>query len=245
MGIPSDSYTKAFTVIIQLGAMLSVLVLYWHRFVDFRPLEGIGSPILRFLSRFRFYGLLAMGVLPAGVFGILFEHYIDTLLGSVLVVAMMLLLGGVLMLFVDKIFASSSNTQIKPRNAVAIGLYQCLAMVPGVSRSMATIVGGMQQGLNRKTAAEFSFFLALPTMFGATLLKVYKLYKEGGTAIFVEHLDTLLIGNVVAFLVALLAIKGFVSYLSKAGFSVFGYYRIVVGLLILSLLICGVDLNLQ
>lgn len=245
MGMESDSYTKAFTVIIQFGAMLSVLVLYWRRFFDFRPLPGMTQPVLRMLSRFRFYGLLLLGVLPAAILGLLFEKYIDHMLGSVLVVALMLLLGGVFMLFVDKMFASSNSSKPTPRSALIIGLYQCLAMVPGVSRSMATIVGGMQQGLSRKAAAEFSFFLALPTMLGATLLKIYKLYKEGGQEIFMQHMDTLLIGNILAFIVALLAIKGFVSFLTKYGFRAFGYYRIAMGSLILLLMLCGIPLNLQ
>jgi len=179
------------------------------------------------------------------VLGLLLEKQIDALLGSVWVVATMLLLGGVLMVFVDRIFSKSQGEKITFGNALWIGFFQCIAMIPGVSRSMATIVGGQQQGLSRRTAAEFSFFLAVPTMFGATLLKAYKLYKGFGSAIFAENWQTLLIGNVVAFLLALVAIRFFINFLTRYGFKVFGYYRIVVGILILTLLACGVELTID
>lgn len=246
MGMQGSEYLKAYTVIIQLGAMLSVVVLYWKKFFNFEPLPGKEGS-MKFFSRFSFYGKLIVGVLPAVFFGLLLEKQIDNLLESVTTVAVMLLLGGVFMLFIDKMF-DHCDTKTKPsaKNAFVIGLFQCIAMIPGVSRSMATIVGGMQQKLTRKAAAEFSFFLAVPTMCGATLKKVWDLYKDaGGWDIITNNLTTLIIGNVVAFVVAMFAIKGFIGFLTKYGLKSFGYYRIIIGAAILILLFCGVDLQIQ
>ena len=247
LGMQSTDYSRAFTVMIQFGAILSVVVLYWRRFFvpGAQQMGASGDKSTRWKDFFLFYLKLAMGCLPAAVLGLLLEKQIDALLGSVWVVATMLLLGGVLMVFVDRIFSKSQGEKITFGNALWIGFFQCIAMIPGVSRSMATIVGGQQQGLSRRTAAEFSFFLAVPTMFGATLLKAYKLYKGFGSAIFVENWQTLLIGNVIAFLLALVAIRFFINFLTRYGFKVFGYYRIVVGLLILTLLSCGVALTID
>ena len=168
------------------------------------------------------------------------------MLESVSVVAVMLVLGGIFMLFCDKIFnKGSESTPFTERRAFMVGLYQCISMIPGVSRSMATIVGGMSQGLTRKAAAEFSFFLAVPTMFGATLYKMYKLLKEGGTDLIMDNMTTLIVGNVVAFVVAMLAIKGFIKYVQKYGFVAFGWYRIVVGGIILAMLALGYDLTIM
>ncbi len=226
LGMESTAFVKAFTVNIQFGAILSVLVLYWKRF--FQTLN--------------FYYKLFVAFIPAAVIGFVFGDYIDMLLENVLVVAIMLLAGGIVMLFVDKWFNRPAEDQtVTYPKAFKIGLFQCIAMIPGVSRSMATIVGGMAQKLTRKNAAEFSFFLAVPTMAAAS---AYKLLKDYNVLFEKENLSALLIGNVVSFVVAMLAIKFFISFLTKYGFKLFGYYRIVVGLILLILLACGVNLQI-
>lgn len=225
LGMEIDDFVKAFTVNIQFGAILSVVVLYWKRF--FQTLE--------------FYYKLFIAFIPAAVLGLLLSDYIDMLLENVFVVALMLVLGGIVLLFVDKWFNKPAKDQtIKYPTAFKIGLFQCIAMIPGVSRSAATIVGGMSQKLDRKTAAEFSFFLAVPTMFAAAGYKLLQNYKS----ITADNIDMLIIGNVVAFIVAMIAIKFFISFLTKYGFKVFGYYRIVVGLAILIMLAAGVNLSM-
>ncbi len=230
LNVESTEFVKAFTVNIQLGAILSVIVLYWKRFI-----QGID-----------FYWKLLIAFLPAAAIGLLLGDFIDLLLESVFVVAIMLVVGGILMLFVDKWFHSAKNDQgIGANRALKIGFYQAIAMIPGVSRSMATIVGGMATGLNRKTAAEFSFFLAVPTMAAASGYKLVKLVKEpGGFDVLTENLSLLLIGNLVAFVVAMLAIKFFINFLTKYGFKAFGWYRIVLGSIILVLLALGIDLSI-
>ena len=244
LGMESTPYLKAFTVMIQFGAILSVLVYYFRRFLPF-PMFGLKPDSSTSLGGWSLYGLMILGCIPAAVLGLLLNDYIDTLLGSTWVVLVMLFLGGILMLYIDRLFPEKGERQLKPKNALIIGLFQCLAMIPGVSRSMATIVGGMQQGLTRRQAAEFSFFLAIPTMAGATLLKGYKLYKELGVEVFRDNWDTLLVGNVVAFLVALLAIKFFIGFVSKYGFRFFGYYRIALALIVALALLLGADLSLS
>ena len=244
LGMESTAYLKAFTVMIQFGAILSVLVYYFRRFLPF-PMFGLQPDSSTSLGGWSLYGLMILGCIPAAVLGLLLNDYIDTLLGSTWVVLVMLFLGGILMLYIDRLFPEHGERQLKPKNALIIGLFQCLAMIPGVSRSMATIVGGMQQGLTRRQAAEFSFFLAIPTMAGATLLKGYKLYKELGVEVFRDNWDTLLVGNVVAFLVALLAIKFFIGFVSKYGFRFFGYYRIALALIVALALLLGADLSLS
>ncbi len=230
LNIPSSEFVKAFTVIIQFGAILSVLVLY-HK---------------RFLQSVDFYWKLLIAFIPAAVLGFLFSDKIDMLLESVTVVAIMLVLGGILMLFVDSWLNKPSEDQsITPKKAFIIGLAQCVAMIPGVSRSMATIVGGMSQKLTRKNAAEFSFFLAVPTMFAASAYKLLKLLTNSeGQAILMENINLLIIGNVVAFIVAILAIKFFISFVTKYGFKAFGIYRIVIGSILLFLLMQGYDLSI-
>jgi len=229
LGIESDSFTKTFTVAIQLGAIASVLVLYWKRF----------------LQNFNFYFKLLVAFIPAMVFGLLFNDQIDALLENVMVVAISLIFGGIVFLFIDKLFnqESESTEIITYSSAFIIGMFQVIAMIPGVSRSAATIIGGLTQKLNKKTAAEFSFFLAVPTMLAATGYKLLKFYLDGNT-FGQEQITTLMIGNVVAFVVALLAIKSFISYLTKHGFKVFGYYRIILGSIILILYWFGIDLQI-
>lgn len=247
LGVESTPFVKAFTFIIQFGAILSVVCLYWKRFfqLNHTPAPEGASAFKCFLHKFDFYWKLFVAFIPAAVLGLLFSDAIDAMLERVEVVAVTLVLGGVFMLFCDKIFnKGSEKTKMTEKRAFMVGLFQCISMIPGVSRSMATIVGGMSQRLTRKAAAEFSFFLAVPTMLGATVYKVYKLLKEGGTEIITENLSTLVVGNVVAFIVALLAIKFFISFVSKHGFKAFGWYRIVVGALILVLLATGHSLEI-
>ena len=246
LGVESTEFVKAFTVIIQFGAILSVVCLYWKRFfrLNRKPAPANASGLKLFLHKFDFYWKLLVAFIPAAVLGFLFSDKIDAMLESVVVVAVMLVIGGIFMLFCDRIFSKGSEkTEVTEKRAFFIGLFQCIAMIPGVSRSMATIVGGMSQKLTRKDAAEFSFFLAVPTMFAATAYKVLKLFLDGGTEILVNNLSALLIGNVVAFIVALLSIKFFISFVTKYGFKAFGWYRIIVGGLIIIMLLCGHSLE--
>lgn len=247
LGVESTNFVKAFTFIIQFGAILSVLVLYWKRFfqLNHTPAPEGASAFKRLLHKYDFYWKLFIAFLPAAVFGLLFSDAIDAMLERVEVVAVTLVLGGVFMLFCDRIFnKGSEETPFTEKRALMVGLFQCISMIPGVSRSMATIVGGMAQRMTRKAAAEFSFFLAVPTMLGATVYKVYKLIKEGGVEIITDNLTTLIVGNAVAFIVALLAIKFFISFVTKYGFKAFGWYRIIVGVLILVLLMTGHSLEI-
>ena len=247
LGVESTQFVKAFTFIIQFGAILSVLVLYWKRFFQLNstPLPEGTPAVKQFLHRYDFYWKLFIAFIPAAVFGLLFSDAIDAMLERVEVVAVTLILGGVFMLFCDRIFnKGSEKTVLTEKRALMVGLFQCISMIPGVSRSMATIVGGMSQRLTRKAAAEFSFFLAVPTMLAATVYKVYDLIKEGGMEIITDNLSTLLIGNAVAFIVALLAIKFFIGFVTKYGFKAFGWYRILVGGLILALLFTGHNLTI-
>ncbi|KGO00549.1 UDP-diphosphatase [Porphyromonas macacae] len=241
LGMESTPYLRAFIVMIQFGAILSVVVLYWKRFFNFRkPSVGERGGRYAGLTGWNLYLLMIIGLIPAAVMGLLFENYIDRLLGSMWVTVAMLFIGGVFMLFMDTFFIPEKKPVVTPKKALIVGFFQCIAMIPGVSRSMATIVGGMQQRLTRKQAAEFSFFLAVPTMFGATMLKGYKLYKEFGIQIFYDNMLTLITGNVVAFIVAMFAIKFFIGYVTRKGFKIFGYYRIVISLLFMMLLLTGV-----
>lgn len=260
LGIESSEFVKTFIVNIQFGAILSVIVLYWKRFFKLKSikifdLEGENSLSFfarlayyfkRTLYKFDFYWQLLIAFIPAAIIGFLANDYIDMMLESVFVVAVMLVVGGVFMLFVDQWFNKPNEQQeMTWRRSLIVGLAQCVAMIPGVSRSMASIVGGMTTKLTRKNAAEFSFFLAVPTMAAASGYKLLKLIMEpNGMAVFTGNLPTLLIGNLVAFIVAMLAIKFFINFLTKFGFKAFGYYRIVVGVLILVLLGFGVDLNI-
>lgn len=245
LGVASTDFVKAFTIIIQFGAILSVLVLYWRRFFVLYPAEG-RSACQRWLSRFSFYTKLLVAFLPAAVIGLALGDYIDQALERVEIVAAMLVVGGVFMLYIDRLWGErTEGAPLTHRRAFVVGLAQCVAMVPGVSRSMATIVGGLAQKMTRKDAAEFSFFLAVPTMAAATGYKVLQLVTQpDGVALLTDNLDTLLLGCAVSFLVGLLAIKGFLGVLVRYGFAAFGWYRIVVGLIIIGLLIAGVDLQM-
>ncbi|MDB5198988.1 MAG: Undecaprenyl-diphosphatase [Chitinophagaceae bacterium] len=225
--IPDDEFTKVFTVAIQLGAILAVVVLYAKKFFNF--------------SQWQFYAKLAVAVLPALLIGFLFSKKIDALLDSSLTVAITMLAGGIVLLFIDKVFTKPrihNEQKVSFVKAFIIGIWQCLAMIPGVSRSAASIIGGMQQKLTRSAAAEFSFFLAVPTMLAATVYKLYKYTKENGSFTS-EQIKLLSIGNAVAFIVALLAIKFFITFLKKHGFRVWGVYRVIVGIALLVLIYSG------
>ena len=244
MNETDKAFVHAFTFIIQFGAILSVVCLYWKHFFlfDNTPAPAGSGMWGKLKHRFSFYWLLFVGVLPAVVIGLAAKKsgLLDWLLDSVEVVAVMLVAGGVFMLFCDKLFnKGSEENKINEKRAFNIGLFQCISVIPGVSRSMATIVGGMTQGLTRKRAAEFSFFLAVPTMAGATLLDLLDLLKEDAAWATSHNIAMLLLGCVVAFVVALLAMKWFVSFLTKYGFKAFGYYRIIVGGIIIAMLLSG------
>lgn len=245
LGIPQgDPFVHAFTFIIQFGAILSVVCLYWKQFFQFdkTPAPEGSNWFQKLKHRYHFYWLLIVGVLPAVVVGLLAKKsgLLDWLLDSVLVVAIMLVVGGIFMLFCDRLFnKGSDDNKVTEKRAFNIGLYQCISVIPGVSRSMATIVGGMTQGLTRKRAAEFSFFLAVPTMAGATLLDLLDLMKEETSWATAHNITMLILGCVVSFVVALLAMKWFVAFLTKYGFKAFGIYRIVVGSIIIVLLLTG------
>jgi len=223
----NDSFIQAFIVNIQFGAILSVVVIYFKKFIQ----------------SWEFYWKLLVAFLPAAFIGLLLDKYIEKLLGSVAVVATMLVLGGIILVFVDKWFIKNEQIEeqkVTYKNALVIGFFQVLAMIPGVSRSAATIIGGQTQKLNRKNAAEFSFFLAVPTMFAASGYKLLENYK----IIDAHNIGLLIFGNVISFIVALFAIKTFIAFLTKNGFKVFGYYRIVIGLIIIVLLLSGYSLNI-
>lgn len=236
LGTKGD-FVKLFTVAIQLGAILAVVILYWKKFFDF--------------SRWQFYIKLIIGVIPALILGFLFNDAIEDLLESPLTVAITLLAGGFILLFIDKMFNHprvEKEEQITSKHAFVIGCWQVVSMIPGVSRSAASIIGGMQQGLTRKLAAEFSFYLAVPTMFAATAYSVFLKkwessggVKKGYELIFETSQNTtaFIVGNVVAFVVALIAIKFFISYLQKHGFRFFGWYRIIAGSILLFLVLSG------
>jgi undecaprenyl-diphosphatase len=229
MGISENSFTKLFEVVVQLGSILSVVVLYWKRF--FQTID--------------FYFKLFIAFIPSAVVGIIFSKQIDAFLENALVVGLSLLVGGVFFLFVDKLFKQEKDIKDDLPNyakSFKIGLFQCIAMIPGISRSAATIIGGLTQKLTRKAAAEFSFFLAVPTMFAATCKKLFDYYQTGIT--FDNYSISLLaIGNIVSFLVAMLAIKTFITFLTKHGFQLFGYYRIIAGIIIILMILWGYQLK--
>lgn len=227
-GIQEDDFVKLFQVAIQFGAILAVVVLYWRKFFDF--------------TRWQFYVKLAAAVVPALILGKLFDDKIDAVLGNPIPIAIVLILGGVVLLFVDNFFRNPTvihEEDITIKKAVTIGFWQCLAMMPGTSRSAASIIGGMQQGLTRETAAEFSFFLAVPTMLAVTVysifLKTYENTQLKGYELLqqADNVSIFIWGNLIAFVVAILAIKFFIGVIKKYGFKPWGYYRIIAGALLL------------
>lgn len=227
LGIKEDEFVKMFTIAIQLGAILAVVVLYWKKFFDFKNLH--------------FYFKLIIGVVPAVILGLIFSKKIDEMLGSTLVIVFAILLGGIVLIFIDRFFnhpVIRSEKQVSYFNSFTIGVWQCLAMIPGMSRSAASIIGGMQQKLTRSAAAEFSFFLAVPTMMAATGYKLFEHYKING-GFSGEEIKLLLVGNIVAFVVAMVAIKFFIEFLKKHGFRLWGIYRVVIGLILLILVYSG------
>ena len=230
LGMEATPFVKLFTVAIQLGAILSVVVLYFKRF--FKSID--------------FYIKLIVAFIPAAIAGLLLGDYIDKALENLMGVAMALFIGGIVLLFVDKWFKNNSLEEEKDitlPKAFKIGIFQCLALWPGMSRSASTIVGGMTQGLTRQTAAEFSFFLAVPTMFAATAKKLLDFYKDGLT-LNTQEISLLAFGNVVAFVVALLAIKSFIGFLNKHGFKGFGWYRIIVGGILIVLFLLKIPVSI-
>jgi undecaprenyl-diphosphatase len=230
LGIEPTPFVKLFTVAIQLGTILSVLVLY----------------LKRFFRTFDFYLKLLVAFIPSAILGLLFSDVIDDMLESPATVAISLVVGGIILLFVDKWFNDArvkDSDDVSYFTALKIGFFQCLAMIPGTSRSGASIVGGMSQKLSRKAAAEFSFFLAVPTMFGATAKKLLDFYQDGHS-FGGNEIGILVVGNIVGFVVAVIAIKSFINYLAKNGFKLFGYYRIIVGSIILLLMAMGIDLKI-
>jgi undecaprenyl-diphosphatase len=239
LGIGKDEFTKLYEVAVQLGAILAVVVLYWKKFMDF--------------TRWKFYLKLVIAVIPAIVLGLLFSDQIDAMLESPLTVAITMLLGGIIFLFIDSMFKGhdiDKEESITNKKAFTIGLWQCVAMIPGVSRSASSIIGGMQQKLTRKLAAEFSFYLAVPTMAAATGYSVFLKHWTDASGAEVKGYELILAstqntiafitGNIIAFVVAILAIKFFIGFLQKHGFRLFGWYRIIAGVALLILIWSGV-----
>lgn len=250
MGVASDEFVKAFTIIIQFAAILSVVCAYWKKFFSLNnaPVPKSTKTLQQFLYKWDFYWKLFVAFIPAAIIGFIGKQsgIIDRFLENVPIVATTLVMGGIFMLFCDKIFnKGDENTILSEKKAIYIGLFQCIAMIPGISRSMATIVGGMSQKLTRRKAAEFSFFLAVPTMAAATGLDLIKLLLAEDKSWATGHnIMLLIVGCIVAFIVAMFAIKTFVSFLTKYGFKAFGYYRIIVGGIIIALLLCNVNLSI-
>ena len=227
LSVPDNEFTKLYAIAIQLGAILAVVAIYWKKFFDF--------------TNWTFYLKLLIGVIPAIILGLFFSDKIDDLLESTITVAIALLLGGIVLIFIDRGFNNPtihSEKEVSYKNSFIIGIWQCLAMVPGVSRSAASIIGGMQQKMTRGAAAEFSFFLAVPTMLAATGYKLLKFYLDSG-GITGKEIQLLLVGNVVAFIVAMFAIKFFINFLKKHGFKLWGYYRVVIGIVLLVMIYTG------
>jgi undecaprenyl-diphosphatase len=233
-GIEKDAFTKLFIESIQFGAILSVVILYWRKFFDFKKLN--------------LYIKLLIAFIPAAIIGVLFKKHIDSALESPLFIAIITFLGGILLLFVDKWFNQKGEENVDNttyKNSFVIGVFQLLAIVlPGFSRSAATIIGGMQQKLSRKAAAEFSFFLAVPTLAGAFVKSMWDAHQDTPELFNSQNITLLLIGNLIAFIVAIIAIKGFIGILTKYGFKAFGYYRIVIGILIIGFILLGYDLKI-
>lgn len=234
LGISSNEFAKLFIIVIQFGAILSVVVLYWKKFFDFSNMKNL----------FQFYLKLAVAFIPIAIAGLTLKTYIHKMDGDVMIVGFALLLGGIFLLYFDKMFLSNEDRddeEISYGKALMIGVFQAVAIVPGVSRSAATIVGGLSQKLKRKQAAEFSFFLAVPTMLAATS----KDLLDNKDLLHGSNITMLIVGSAISFIVALLAIKFFIGYVSKNGFKVFGIYRIIVGIILLTLLFTGIDISIS
>jgi undecaprenyl-diphosphatase len=234
MGIEKEAFTKLFIETIQFGAILSVVVLYWKKFFDF--------------SKLTLYIKLVVAFIPAAIVGVLLKKHIDSALEKPFFIATVTLLGGILLLFVDNWFKKSNNDNVDNvsyKSSFTIGVFQLLAIIlPGFSRSAATIIGGMQQKLTRKAAAEFSFFLAVPTLAGAFAKGIWDAHQDTPELFITSNIQILALGNLVAFIVAMFAIKGFIGFLTKYGFKVFGYYRIILGAIILILMAFGIPLSI-
>jgi undecaprenyl-diphosphatase len=234
IGVSNTAFVEMFEVVIQLAAILSVVIIYWKKFFDFK--------------RINFYIKLIIAVIPALVLGALLKKHIDAALDNLYFIASVMIGGGILLIFIDKLFKSPIITEeenISNKQSFFIGCYQTLSIIlPGLSRSAATIIGGMSQKLTRNLAAEFSFLLAVPTMFAASVKSFYDVYTEHPEVISSDNMSILGIGSLVSFVVALLAVKLFIGYIQKHGFKVFGYYRIIIGILMLMLLAFGIDLNI-
>ena len=229
IGENETAFREMFEIVIQLAAILSVVVLYWKKFFDFK--------------RIGFYIKLVIALVPAIVFGALLGHHIKDALSNLTFIACVMIVGGIILLFIDNFFKNPvvfDDSQINYKKSFIIGCFQVLSIVfPGLSRSAATIIGGLSQRLDRNTAAEFSFFLAVPTMLAASVKSLYDVHKTNPEVFVKDNMTTLLIGCIVSFVVALLAIKFFIGYVQKHGFKLFGYYRIVVGLIVLALIYNG------
>jgi len=229
IGEGESAFREMFEVVIQLAAILSVVILYWKKFFDFK--------------RIGFYIKLVIALVPAIVFGVLFKKHIDAALNNLTFIACVMIAGGIVLLFIDGFFKNPvvfDDSQVSNKKAFVIGCFQVLSIVfPGLSRSAATIIGGLSQRLDRHTAAEFSFFLAVPTMLAASVKTLYDVHKQNPEVFAKDNMTTLLIGSIVAFIVALLAIKFFIGYLQKHGFKLFGYYRIILGIIVLILIYNG------
>lgn len=227
--IEDDAFTKLFEVVIQLGAILSVVVIYWKKFFDFK--------------RFSFYIKLLIAIIPALIFGAALKKHIDRVLENPMFISIVLLAGGILLVFVDKWFKQpeiKSEDEISNKKAFVIGLYQVLAIAfPGLSRSASTIIGGMQQKLTRSAAAEFSFFLAVPTMMAATAKSLLDIWQEQPTVLNMQGIHYLLLGSIIAFIVAFLAVRFFIQFIKTNGFKWFGVYRIILGIILIALIFAG------
>jgi undecaprenyl-diphosphatase len=230
IGVRTSAFTDLYEIVIQLAAILAVVVLYYKQFFDFKKI--------------RFYTKLIIALIPAIIAGVLLKKHIDAMLGNLSFIAIVMIAGGIILLFIDRLFTKPSihsQDGVTNTNAFIIGCYQVLSVLfPGLSRSAATIIGGLQQKLDRKTAAEFSFFLAVPTMLAASVKSVYDVHKANPEVFVQDNMTQLIVGSIVAFIVALLAVRFFITYLQRHGFRLFGYYRIVAGALILFLIWKGI-----
>ncbi|MCX7696771.1 MAG: undecaprenyl-diphosphate phosphatase [Bacteroidales bacterium] len=219
--IESTEFVKTYIISIQFGAILAVVVLYYKEF--FKDLQ--------------FYLNLFIAFFPAALLGLLFHSYIEEFLSNVLMVVINLFIVGIIMIFIDKLGNREDAPKITPRHSFFIGLFQVFSMLPGVSRSAATIIGGLAQKLSRKQAAEFSFFLAVPTI---TAASGFELYKNHEVLLDPFHLKLIILGNFISFIIAILVIKSFISFLVKFGFKFFGWYRIILSMIFLILMNAGI-----